>query len=81
MAYKRISQSSGISVKIISAYLINLEIYLNVRYEISHMKLPKPKLLHSWDSATALTKWEWNRTNTNLFKSISNNIAPFVSIK
>ena len=27
-----------------------------------------------------IPKWEWNKTNTNLFKSITNNIAPFVSI-
>ena len=27
-----------------------------------------------------ILKWEWNKTNTNLFKSITNNIAPSVSI-
>ena len=27
-----------------------------------------------------IPKWEWNKTNTNLFKSITSNIAPFVSI-
>ena len=27
-----------------------------------------------------IPKWERNKTNTNLFKSITNNIAPFISI-
>ena len=56
---------------------------MNLSYEITHMKLPKPRLLHSWDSATALTllytKMRINKTNTNSFKSITNNISPFVS--
>ena len=62
-SYKTISQLSGIAVdnknkiQYSSAqhYLVNLEIYLNLSYEINHMKLPKPRLFHSWDSATAVT--------------------------
>ena len=50
------------------------------------MKLPisMPRLLHSWGSATSLPyhipKREWSKTNINLFKSLTNDIAPFVSI-
>ena len=47
------------------------------------LPIPKPRLLHSWDSATAFTyhilKSEWKKTSTNLFRSITNNIAPFLS--
>ena len=45
------------------------------------LPIPKPKLLYSWGSTTSLalpyTKGEQNKTNTNLFKSITNNNALF----
>ena len=33
-----------------------------------------------YSALTHIPKWEWNKTNTNLFKTITNNIARFVSI-
>ena len=48
------------------------------------LPIPKPRLLHSRGSATTLLyhipKCEWNKTSINLFKSFTNDIAPFVSI-
>ena len=48
------------------------------------LPIPKPRLLHSLGSATTLLyhipKWEWNKTNINLFKSFTYDIAPVISI-
>ena len=45
------------------------------------LPIPKPRLQHFWGSALYdIPKWEWNKTNVNLFKSFTNDIAPFVSI-
>ena len=33
-----------------------------------------------YSALTHIPKWEWNKTNTSLFKTITNNIARFVSI-
>ena len=57
-------------------YLVNLEIYLNLSYENTYTLAQPASLLRLWN----IPKWEWNKTNTNLLKSITNNIAPFVSI-
>ena len=48
------------------------------------LPIPTPMLLHSRGCATTslyhIPEFDWNKTSINLFKSFTNDIAPFVSI-